>query len=324
MSSNDDRDPTLSKAWRAHSREAPPAPLDEKILAAAHRAVASGPRKPGAQATRPQRWWMPLAAAAAIGAVAIGVVQLMPQEQAIDTTSVGTPAAPAAPAAPPPAAAPDRGAMLAKKQREAEPAAPPASAPKAKLAEPPKGLPAPPREGVRAPEPFPAAPMQQKTESAGGKLARSEMKRDVPAAEAPAKPAAAPPPPPAAPAQPSDALADTRKDVSADRQIAASAPAQAPIVAAAPAPATRMREEARAQMQAPAAAAGAVAPMPKNMASLDDEARARARDPDAWIVRIRKLRDAGRTADALKELKEFRELVPDAEKRLPPDLRELK
>ena len=47
-------------------------------------------------------------------------------------------------------------------------------------------------------------------------------------------------------------------------------------------------------------------------------------DPDAWIVRIRKLRDEGRTADALRELKQFRELVPDAEKRLPADLRDLK
>lgn len=308
-----DRDPTLTKAWRAHSREEPPAALDERILAAAHRAAASGPRKLEPQATRPQRWWMPLAAAAAIGAVALGVIQLVPQEPTIETTSVGTPA-------PPPAAAPDRGAMLAKKQSEAEPAAPPAPALKPKIAAPPKGAPEPPREKLRAPEPFPAGPMQQKTESAVGGLARSETKRDVPATEAPAKPA--PPPPP--PSAPSDALADARKDMSADRQLAASAPAQAPAVAAAPAPAMRMREEARAQMQAPAAAAGAGAPTTKNMASIDEEARARARDPDAWIVRIRKLRDEGHTADALRELKEFRELVPDAEKRLPADLRELK
>jgi hypothetical protein len=48
-----------------------------------------------------------------------------------------------------------------------------------------------------------------------------------------------------------------------------------------------------------------------------------ARDPDAWIVRIRKLRDEGNTAQALRELREFRALVPDAEKRLPPDLKSL-
>jgi hypothetical protein len=50
----------------------------------------------------------------------------------------------------------------------------------------------------------------------------------------------------------------------------------------------------------------------------------KARDPDAWIARIRKLRDEGQTAEALRELKEFRDNVPDAEKRLPPDLRDWK
>ena len=51
--------------------------------------------------------------------------------------------------------------------------------------------------------------------------------------------------------------------------------------------------------------------------------RTLARDPDAWVARIRKLRDDGNTAQALRELKEFRALVPDAERRLPPDLRNL-
>ena len=50
---------------------------------------------------------------------------------------------------------------------------------------------------------------------------------------------------------------------------------------------------------------------------------ARARDPDAWIARIRKLRDDGNAAQARRELREFRDLVPDADKRLPPDLETL-
>ena len=37
-------------------------------------------------------------------------------------------------------------------------------------------------------------------------------------------------------------------------------------------------------------------------------------------MRIRKLRDEGNTAEALRELREFRDLVPDAERRLPADL----
>ena len=48
-----------------------------------------------------------------------------------------------------------------------------------------------------------------------------------------------------------------------------------------------------------------------------------ARDPDAWIARIRKLRDEGNTAQALRELREFRALVPDAERKLPADLKSL-
>ena len=74
--------------------------------------------------------------------------------------------------------------------------------------------------------------------------------------------------------------------------------------------------------EAPAQAAPAATPPPalaKTLASTD-ELRAKARDPDAWIVRIRKLRDEGNTAEALRELREFRDLVPDAERRLPADL----
>ena len=60
---------------RSRARLPPPA-LDQAILAAAHRAVNAGPRdatEAAPLARRPQRWWMPLAAAAVIGVVAIGV-----------------------------------------------------------------------------------------------------------------------------------------------------------------------------------------------------------------------------------------------------------
>ena len=58
-------------------------------------------------------------------------------------------------------------------------------------------------------------------------------------------------------------------------------------------------------------------------AASDAEAKQKARDPDAWIARIRKLRDDGNTAEAIRELREFREYVPDADRRIPPDLRDL-
>jgi len=62
-----ERDPALDAAWRQHSIEVPSAAMDAAILAAAHRAVGSAPEaatKAAAEATSPQRWWMPLAAAA--------------------------------------------------------------------------------------------------------------------------------------------------------------------------------------------------------------------------------------------------------------------
>ena len=49
--------------------------------------------------------------------------------------------------------------------------------------------------------------------------------------------------------------------------------------------------------------------------------RARLPVPD-WIALIRKLRAEGRTDDAALELKAFRALYPDADTRLPPDLRD--
>jgi hypothetical protein len=99
------RDAALERAWRAQSRETPPQALDDAILAAAHRAVGSAPggtapRGAGAQANRPQRWWMPLAAAAAIGVVAIGVVQMTPES---DLLTPHEPLAPEARKAAPPA-----------------------------------------------------------------------------------------------------------------------------------------------------------------------------------------------------------------------------
>ena len=48
---------------------------------------------------------------------------------------------------------------------------------------------------------------------------------------------------------------------------------------------------------------------------------ARAIDVDAWIVRIRKLHDEGKLADAAKELLALRAAIPDADGRLPPELR---
>ena len=310
-----ERDPDLHKLYREHSREEPPSALDAAILAAAHRAVASGPRKGGAEATRPQRWWMPLAAAAAIGVVAIGIVQQAPKETAIDATSVATaPAtapssapvqqAPAAAAESQPAPPADVGA-LAKKQKEAEA---PASRPPPPVVNAPKRaseekLAAARENKVAAePVPFPAAPALQKP--APQKAEADAAKRDAPMEQS---------------------FAESRKDTARDERQAAARRGCASTcrragtgagttsrIGGPPARAKRRREQRRT-----------VREDANEQKNVDEDMRTLARDPDAWIVRIRKLRDDGNLAQALRELKEFRALVPDAERRLPPDLRSL-
>lgn len=69
-------DPELDAKWRAASSEEPPPSLDEAIRAAARREVGA---KPGAFRAAPR--WLPLAAAATVAAIAVGIVQMTPPEQ---------------------------------------------------------------------------------------------------------------------------------------------------------------------------------------------------------------------------------------------------
>ena len=84
------KDAKFDAAWRAASREEPPAGLDAEIRAAARRAVAAGPQPADVrEATRPERWWWPLAAAATIGAVAVGVLQVIGPDAGRDLPADG-------------------------------------------------------------------------------------------------------------------------------------------------------------------------------------------------------------------------------------------
>ena len=187
---NPDRDHVdhaIDALLRAHSAETPPAELDAAILAAAHRAVQSAPREAenNVEATRPWRWWMPLAAAATIGAIAIGVLQLSPKEPDATSTIVSdTPpivTAPAQPAAPP--------AEPAAKDK-AETPRPATEAPRAKVrTDRAVQAPAARAEAERAPapEPFPAANDKVTRESGGnaaGAVQRSAAAPGAPAAMA--------------------------------------------------------------------------------------------------------------------------------------------
>ena len=398
-----ERDPALERAWRAHSREAPPAALDRAILAAAHRAVGSGPAEvaPAREANRPQRWWMPLAAAATIGAVAVGLLQMSPQDASIvaptERIAAVAPqrelakAAPAAASAPAPApaqaAAPARPAAQAAASAPASrtspaPSAspsPPSSPPSTALAPsravpapasppaaneaiadrkqdaqpplprpapvvpapppPPPAAPAPPattagardapavvgKLAERTPDPFPAASAPRKAESAEAKPAAPAADGAASAGAAAGGVAQAARTEPTLPVA-EDKRALARKDAAeADRQMSAAAPAAMAAPRAAPPPPvaeTRARENASVRDASREQVAPAASALAKRAAPAED-ARTKARDPDAWIAQIRRLRDEGRTAEAIRELRDFREFVPDAERRIPPDLREL-
>ena len=74
MSTDPDRDPALAAVWREHSTEAPPPHVDAAILAAAHREAASGASTiVRSRAARAWRWWVPLATAAVIAGIVVGV-----------------------------------------------------------------------------------------------------------------------------------------------------------------------------------------------------------------------------------------------------------
>jgi Meckel syndrome type 1 protein len=347
----DPRDDALAKTWRAQSQEMPPPALDATILAAAHRAVGSGPRdarKQAAEATRPQRWWMPLAAAATIGVVAIGILQIAPQapvdivvgERAevasrVEQAKVVAPTTTAPSTAVPAPVAREKSAAP-----EAAPAPPPSAA-AAALADARKQVAAAP--AMPAPEPFPADKLAGKVDAPSA--ARQNERKDVaevqsapthfpapmtaPAPTAAPAPTSAPTPAPmlAQPAAPPVARAPATAMLAPAPLKKESAAGAAGSLAAAdsaakPASAARERDAARDDASARNVPAAASAEQPRGVAS-PAELQARARDPDAWITRIRKLRDDGRVADAMAELRDFWRYVPDADARLPADLRQL-
>ena len=209
---SDERD--VSKRYRELPREEPPRALDDAILAAARREVASRPA-PLVAPTGRRRWFVPVAAAAVV--VLSAVVTLHVQREQPDA-EMSTPQIATAPQA-----------------RKDDAPAPPVqmreeqlAAARAKKAEAPRerveaAKPQPERrQGPAAPAPAPkeAAPSQPPVGESAPPLARSEPKA---AAESgrftpdPAPVAAAPPPPaaatqmrPAAPAmQPAPRSADS-------------------------------------------------------------------------------------------------------------------
>jgi len=330
-------DPSLDAAWRTHVQDAPPRTLDDAILAAAHRAVQSGPRAAGAGTAR-WKAWAPLAVAATLGAIALGVLQLAPREE--DATR--------AVIADSPVASPRQPAQLQRQETAATPApplaesattpssatapaatAPAANAPSSAAASKPdvtrSRAEASDKLAKQAVEPPEEARAQRKAaQTTRAKQSTLERKDEVAGALAPQPFPAAPPPPAAAPGPPLPAGAAAAEPSPAARALesktarpAAAVGAGAPLSAPAPA-APNLRNLGALDMQS----AGRAAARDRD-AGADARARVETatRTPDDFVREIHRLRADGRDADAALALAAFRAAYLDADDRLPEDLR---
>ena len=348
------RDEPVDRAWREHSRETPPASLDDAIRAAAHRAVGSKPAV--AEAREPWRWWMPLAAAATIGAIAIGVIQNLPNEStepmivSDSTTAARKPAAesrteapaPVAPASPQPGIAP--GSLEASGAARQQPAT--ASAERAAAPAPPRAQPPAEAPSTRLAE----APVTGKRRVDTTTESKERLAAAKPSAEQAAEQRA---PDAQVAALAKRAESDTTDARKVEREstsgfVASPPPAAAPpVVAAAPAPASApatasglaappsgMRgaenaTEAAARPKLAARAPAASMADAREAAAMRDRAAAApvgaqgsaVKAPDAFVAEIRRLLAANDGEGAARELRAFRQAYADADTRLPVELR---
>ncbi len=298
------RDPRLEALWREASREEPPAQLDDAIRAAAHRAVQSKPTPAGAPSPRsraPWPAWAPFAAAASIGAIAIAVWQVVPQD--LDETRVVASDTP-------------RRAEVAEVAKPETRAVVPST-----VQAPPA---APSTAQVR-----PASPMAPTPTAKARADAREEaFVAPPPAAEAASTSAAGGAPATGgAPdardkrAEPQVTAADALANVPKAAVAAASAPPAAPAGNAAPALAReRANGTLMAQRAAPPQSAAAPQPAPPHSAASPQPPAPQS--VDAFIAAIDQARAEHRDVEAEALLQAMRARYPDADARLPTRLRD--
>lgn len=317
-----DVDDKLDAAWRAASREEPPAALDDALRAAARRAVGAGPSR----ARHMQSW--PLAAAAIVAVLAIGIVQMAPPEQVTPTVVADNASPPVAskekdmtpPAAAP--AAPEAGPSAAgQTAATSAPTDRPSGGTQRQLAQPSSSP--PPKPSVGAVDKPQAPPASGAGGLAAGAIAHApDGDRGAPkskleaAADEPAKKIAAEPFP-AAPAE------------SRNAADALTAPPASTVAAAKPAAPTQRenaidarparRDEAPSTQGTTSAALAKISP--EGQRAKDSAPRT----PDEWIKLIRRLQGEGRKDEVAKELAAFRaEYKERADALLPADLRDVK
>jgi hypothetical protein len=283
VSPDDPRDPSIDDAYRATAREEPPRELDERILAAAHRAVDARPspvRRPFAQ-----RWRVPVAIAATV--VLSATVTLMVYEN--DRTTGGVSDKIQEESAPPTSAAPSAAGKPAAKrgalpsQSDAQTAAPRPAAPTDESG------------AARAPAaPAAAGALRQSVpREAEGSPANEAKRKSAPFAAEPARVGV--PPAVETPQSGSD-----QRTLMEKREAPAAAPSPTP-------PLSRER---------------ALADRPTGRSERDTAsgtARSALQSPDDWLAEIRRLKQAGRTDEASRLLADFRDRFPDHP--LPEDLR---
>ena len=296
MTDPDLRDPNLDRAYRETRRDEPPPELDERIRAAARRAVGTRPQSLEQQAADERRrswtsrWRLPLSVAATV-VIAATVTVMVQEEDSRPRNDAGRSIeqmkAPAREAEQPAVSSSD----AARTSVESAPAAPPAQS----------SAPAEPAERKLEKRTL-EAQQPASADSAPSASGRMEMREQVPA------PAASPPLAAPAPAPP---LAATPAPIPAP-------PAAAPL----PAPASRSAPTAAPQM-APAGAASDSLRRDRNLGDRPERASREAstsaiRSPEAWVEYIRSLRAQGRETEATAELAELRRAYPDF--KLPTDL----
>jgi hypothetical protein len=316
-----ERDRRLDAAWSAASREEPPPALDAAIRAAARRAVDAAPGS-----RRNKHWWYPLAAAATVAVLAVGIVQLTPPEQVAPTIVADRATAP-------------REAQKDVERRSAAVETTPASSPVATSATAPPAAPAPAAE--RPAKPAPGIAAGTLASERARVAAPKELKKQ--ALEAKRELA------------PQDKLASATQEIAAANTAPAppavaaapAAPSRSEPFPAAPVPESRRdayQEEGRQAANAPAGAAAPQVQRSASGASAEpaqvqsrveaakvahaDEAKAKdasARSVEEWIKRIRDLKNEGRLDAAAKELAAFRAAYGErADALLPADLRAMK
>jgi hypothetical protein len=321
-----DIDDKLAAAWRDANREEPSAVLDDALRAAARRAIGAGPSR-----VRHMHSW-PLAAAAIVAVISIGIVHMAPPEQVTPTVVANSALQAAAVkqtvAIPPPearAAPVATNATLGASEQVATPAPVDrmTSAPRTQL-EPLANAPPPNSTVALADKPQPA-PGSSATSLAAGTIAQSPA-RDSGATESKLETAAqadltkkshAEPFPGASVEAKNDADGITAAPPYAAAKTALSPPPENAIDARV----ARSDQKQLAETTPPVQTARYT-----SLASERDRAKdAAPRTPDEWIKLIRRLQGEGRKDDVSRELAAFRVEYKDrADTLLPPDLREIK